>query len=266
MNGQARSEGQHRVALVMAASKGLGRASAEELARSGFDLMLCSRDRLTVAKVAEDLQRYGIRAAGEEADVSQADHLERLFDSADRQFGRLDVLVSNAGGPPAGSLESIDDDTWEKAFQLTLMSVVRSVRLALPLMRRNGFGRVVIVGSSTIRQPVDGLLLSNVLRPGVNGLVKSIAPELARDGITINIVSPGRIDTERVRSLDQGRAASQGVDVEEIRSSQEGAIPMGRYGRPEELAALVGFLASDAAGYITAQHILVDGGMVTALP
>jgi 3-oxoacyl-[acyl-carrier protein] reductase len=146
------------------------------------------------------------------------------------------------------------------------MSAVRAIRLAVPRMRAGGFGRIIVIGSSSVRQPVAGITLSNAFRPALAGLVKNLAVDLAGDGITVNMVSPGRIDTGRVRSLDAGRAQREGRDADEVRRSSEASIPMGRYGTVHEIGALVAFLASDAAGYITGQTPLVDGGMVPTLP
>jgi len=262
----AEGETGRRVALVLAGSRGLGRAAAEALATSGHALAVCARSEAGVASTSQVIAEHGVPALGLVADVASAVELEHVFDEIDDNFGRLDVLVANAGGPPAGRFLETEDSAWAEAFELTLMSAVRAMRLAVERMQRGGFGRIVVIGSSSVRQPIDGLVLSNAFRPALAGVVKTLAGEVARDGITVNLVAPGRFDTDRVRELDEGRALARGIDYAAYRHSFEQSIPSGRYGRPEELGALIAFLASDTAAYLTGQSLLIDGGMIAALP
>ena len=255
-----------RVALVMAGTRGIGRGCADELARAGLRVAVCARRSDEVEAAVHDLEQLGVRAVGAAADVSDPGQLEGVFGVVDDAFGRLDVLVANAGGPPPGTFEALDDDAWLTGYQLTLMSAVRSIRLAVARMQRERYGRIVVIGSSSVRQPVPGITLSNVFRPALAGLTKTLATELAPLGITVNMVSPGRIDTDRVRSLDERTAERTGTTLEEARAASAARIPVGRYGTPEEIGALVAFLASERAGYITGQTPLVDGGMVPTLP
>lgn len=255
-----------RTAVVLAASKGLGRACAETLARQGWNLVVCSRTQEGVSETTQQLEDLGARAVGVAADVRVAVDVGRVFIGADEHFGRVDALVCNAGGPPTGNFLDLSDDTWKGGFDLTLMSAVRAIRQAIPRMRAGGYGRLLILGSSSVRRPLPNLLLSNVYRPALAGLIKSLAVELGPEGITANMVSPGRIDTQRVRELDAKAAAKRGTSPEQVRRDSEAAIPMGRYGEPSELANAVAFLASEQGSYITGQSLLVDGGLVPTHP
>ena len=198
-------------------------------------------------------------------DLTRVDDVRALVKRTAERFGGLDVLVSNAGGPPAGSFDTVTDEDWRGAFELNLMSVVRLVREALPHMRDRGFGRIVNVASSSIKQPIEDLILSNTFRAGVAGLAKSLSFELAPEGIVVNTLGPGRISTERSASIDVAQAERLGVSVEKVRGGVESQIPLGRYGTPEEFARVAVFLASPANSYVTGQAFLVDGGMVRAL-
>ena len=257
---------ERRSALVLAGTKGIGRGSADALADAGWNVAVCARSQDEVTDTVAALQGRGVDATGTVADVEHTDEIEKAFEVVDNSFGRLDALVANAGGPPPGAFTDLDDDAWRIGFERTLMSAVRSIRMAVPRMRRNGYGRIIVIGSSSVRVPIPNLVLSNAYRPAIAGLVKTLAVELAPDGITVNMVSPGRIDTDRVRSLDEAAAAKNNITTDEARAEGEAKIPMGRYGTIAEIGAMVAFLASEQAGYITGQSPLVDGGMVPSLP
>lgn len=255
-----------RVAVVMAASKGLGRASAEALADAGLALVVCARGEESLVEAAEALRARGVPVTPVVADLSEAADVQRVVATAVESYGRLDVLVVNAGGPPPGTFRATDDEAWSRGFLLTQMSAVRAIRAAVPHMARQGAGRVIVIGSSSVRSPIGHLVISNTYRPGLNGLVKSLAVELAPDGITVNMVSPGKIATDRLRAMEQKVADEHGTSPEDVRREAVARIPAGRLGEPRELGDAVAFLASEGSGYITGQSMLVDGGMVPVLP
>jgi len=252
--------------LVTAASKGLGKACALEFAREGALVTLVSRSEDNLRQAARDIFREtGQEVAYIVADVRNAQDVDRAIAGAVQQGHGLDVLVCNAGGPPTGVFGELTDEMWQDAFQLNLMSVVRLVRAALPHMKQRGCGRIVTITSSSIRQPVDNLTLSNTLRAGVHGLTKSLSIELASRHILVNTVAPGRIATERIAELEKHTSLALGVPEEAVRNQALAQIPLGRYGEPEEFARAVLFLSSFTQSYITGQALLVDGGMMKAL-
>ena len=255
------------VAVVAAASQGLGRAVAMQLAREGANLAICSRKHDAIEEAAAEIrQQTGVEVAAVVADVSTPEGPDALVRAAVERFGRLDILVCNAGGPPPGGFSRHhDDEAWRQAFELNLLSAVRLVRAAAPYLRQSGRGRIINMVSSSVKQPIEGLVLSNAVRSGVIGLAKTLAAELAPDGVTVNNIAPGRFDTARIRQIDQARAESLGVTEEQARGEAIKQIPAGRYGRPEEFAYLAAFLASDKAAYITGVTIQIDGGMVKSL-
>jgi len=255
-----------KVALVVAASKGLGKAAALELAREGAAVAICARTEATLRATAAEIERAtGSEVLAVVADVSHADDVERLVQATVDRFGRLDILVTNAGGPPPGYFLDLGDEPWHAAVELTLMSTVRLCRAAIPHMRKNGWGRIVNITSVSVKQPMDNLLLSNALRAGVVGLAKTLSNQFASDGVTVNSVCPGWTLTDRVVELNATRAREDGVSVREVERQVTADIPMGRMGQPQELAALIAFLASERAGYITGTAIPVDGGYVKGL-
>ena len=253
-----------KVALVVAASKGLGLAVAKELAREGAQVVISSRDSSRIQAAAEQIrQETGAAVLPLVADVGRAEEIKDMIDEVGKRYGRIDVLIANAGGPPSGKFQDFDDGDWEDAFVRNFLSVVRLIRGSLPWM--NAGGRVVALASSSVRQPIPGLILSNAMRAGVAALIKTLAEELADQGILLNTVCPGRIATDRLIELDSLRAQKTGLSVEEVRKEIEALIPLKRYGEPAEFARTVAFLASWANTYVTGQVLLVDGGMVRAL-
>ena len=255
-----------KAALVTAASKGLGRAIATELAHEGARVVISSRDEESLAQAAREIsEETGTEVWHRACDLSSASQIDALISLSEDRLGGIDVLVNNTGGPPAGTFEDLDDEAWTAAYEQVLLSLIRCVRGVLPSMRARGGGRIVNVASSSVKQPIEGLTLSNTFRAGISGLAKSLSAELGPDNILVNTLGPGRIATARSAALDESRAESQGVSVEEVRGSIEAQIPLGRYGTPEEFARVAAFLASPANSYVTGQSILVDGGMVRAL-
>lgn len=253
-------------AVVMAATSGLGLAIGKELAREGALVALCGRDEARLRAAAAELRTEGHAPVHTQlCDVSQAHELETFIADSAKALGGIDILVTNAGGPGPGGFGSLPDAQWTEAFQLTLMSVVRAVRHALPFLRASESGAILALTSSSVKVPIPNLLLSNVFRPAVASLCKSLAEELAPDGIRVNVIAPGRIETPRIAFLDEARARRSGLEVDQVRSESESAIPLRRYGRAEEFAKVAAFLVSDAASYMTGTTTLVDGGLVRSL-
>jgi 3-oxoacyl-[acyl-carrier protein] reductase len=253
-------------AIVMAASRGLGYACAMGLAREDCDLVICSRDEKRIEAAADTIRREaGAKVKALVADVSSAAEAKRLVDAAVSEYGGLEIVVHNAGGPPAGETLAMTEEQWHKAFEQNLLSFTRIVGAAAPHMEKAKYGRVLTIASSSIKQPIPNLSLSNALRAGVWGIAKTLSRELAPKGILVNVIAPGRIDTERIAELDQANAQKTGKTVDDVRKASVASIPLGRLGRPEELANLVVFLASQSASYITGQAITVDGAAGNAL-
>jgi 3-oxoacyl-[acyl-carrier protein] reductase len=257
---------QGRVAVVCAASKGLGRAIAQELASEGAKVVICARGAEALNRARDEIaQRASAEVHAIVADVATLDGVDDIASQAIEKFGRVDILVNNAGGPPSGPFELHNWPTWEAALELTLRSAVELTRRLLPGMRERKWGRVLNVTSIAAKQPIDGLMLSNAVRSAVTGWARTLANEVAADGITVNNVLPGYTRTERVQELNRATAKRLGIDVDEVERRIEEQIPMRRLAKPHEFAALVAFLASDRASYITAQSIAVDGGWIRSL-
>jgi len=250
------------VAIVGGSSSGMGRACARALAQEGCDVTLFARRMDVLEEAAAEVESLesGASALPVAGDSTDVDALRAVVDRTLDRFGRLDILVNNTGGPPAGSFEDLGDEEWQKAWELTLMSTLRLTRFALPALRRSGRGRIVNITSSAVKEPNEGLLLSNTYRPGVIGWAKTLSQHEGPNGITVNSIAPGYIDTDRMRSLYE-----LADDPDQARRNDEAAIPLRRLGDPAEIAAAVAFLCSTQASYITGITVLIDGGLAQGL-
>jgi 3-oxoacyl-[acyl-carrier protein] reductase len=255
-----------RVAIVAAASKGLGRAVALELAREGAEVAICARSASNLEQAVKAIREATGRTVYAEAvDVTDAARVAQFVAAVEKRFGRLDICVTNAGGPPAKSFLEATTEQWRSAFELTLMSTVHFAREALPRMKSRGWGRFVTITSNSVKQPIDGLLLSNSIRAGVTGLAKTLSNEFGPFGITVNNVCPGYTRTDRLAELAQARAGKTGESTEKIFEQWAALTPLKRVGTPEEFAAVVTFLVSEHASYVTGVSVAVDGGAVRGL-
>ncbi len=254
------------MALIAAASRGLGRAVAEELAAEGAALIICSRKAETINKTANEITaatRAEVLALP--CDVSKAGEIAILVRSGLDRFGRIDILVTNGGGPPAGPFESLSSEVWEVAAKQTLFSAIELARQVLPGMKERHWGRILNITSIAVKQPIDNLILSNSLRAAVTGFARTLANEVATFGITVNNIMPGYTRTERVEELARMMADKEGITAAEFIARWEQEIPMRRLGEAREFAALAAFLLSERAGYITGTSIPVDGGWIRSL-
>ena len=256
----------NRVAIVAASSKGIGRATALALAAEGTHLALCARNADALNQVAEQARRiHGVEVYTETFDVSEDDRVRQFSDAVHRRFGHIDVCVTNAGGPPAKPFSETTMAEWDRAYQLNLRSIVSFAHAVLPHMQQRRWGRLITLTSMTVKQPVPELVLSNSVRAGVLGLVRSLASQFGPDNITINNVGPGYTSTDRVKELAQNKAQTTGQSAADYEASLAKDIPLGRLARPEEVADAIVWLASERAAYITGQTILVDGGVYRGL-
>lgn len=251
-----------KVALVAASSKGLGRAVAEELAAEGARLILCARGAEALEEARGKLEEAGTEVCAVAADLSELDQVDRVIQVGLEAFGQIDILVTNTGGPPAGPFSQHGPEVWQQAVRQNLDSVVNLCRGVLPGMEERRWGRIINVTSIAVKQPVDGLILSNSVRAAVTGFARTLANEVAGSGITVNNVLPGYTRTDRLVQLAEKLGDGK---IEEAMATWESQIPMGRVGEPREFAAMVAFLASERASYITGTSIPVDGGWVRSL-
>jgi 3-oxoacyl-[acyl-carrier protein] reductase len=253
-----------KVAIVGASSKGLGKASALALAREGARITVCARTPGDLQATAAEIEREtGAEVLPVQADLATAAGVESVVAATISRFGAVDVLVANSGGPGLGRFPDFTDDDWRQAFEVVTLSFVRFVRAVVPHMRASNWGRIVGIQSSSVKQPVDGIDLSNGLRPGIAGLMKAIMPDLAKDGITINLILPGRFLTTRI-SPEAGRSPEHDKALQAQLAPLAAAIPLGRLGYPIELGNVVAFLASEQASYITGAVYQVDGGYIAS--
>lgn len=254
-----------RTAVVLAASRGIGRGCAEALADEGVKLAICGRTEEAVKIAERELgERTEVFAAP--CDVTDRKQTEQFLAAVRKRFGEIDILVNNCGGPVPGTFEStFEEEKWRQAFERSLYQVVRWTQAVAPAMVERKWGRIANIVSTSVRQPIQGLLLSNSVRPGVLGFAKSVSEELARNGVTINSVLPGSILSDRTRELAEERSRKEGVSVDEVIQRKTAAIPAGRLGRPREIGEAVAFLCSERAAYITGQALAVDGGLLRCL-
>ena len=251
-----------RAAFVAASSKGMGLAIAQHFAAEGADVGMCARDATTLESAAASVRAAGVRVVAVPTDLSDAAQVIAAVERTASELGRLDALVVNAGGPPPGVFDTLDDDAWHAAVELTLMSAVRMIRAALPHLRRSDAPSILFVSSLTVRQPLLGLTLSNSIRLAVAGLAKSLTYELA-PAVRVNTLLPGNIATDRSIQLARARAGA-GRTAEDVMADTARAIPAGRYGTPDEFARAAVFVSSPAAAYVNGATIPVDGGLITA--
>lgn len=255
----------NKVALVVASSQGLGKAVATQLVKEGTNVMITSRNAEKLQAVKEELA--ALQAGSVEyypADITKVEDIKALVAKTREVFGKIDILVNNAGGPPGGTFDQFSDEDWQKAFELNLFSYIRMIREVLPDLKQEG-GKIINIASSSIKQPISGLILSNTFRTGIVGLAKSLAEELAPYNILVNTVAPGRIYTDRIEYLDQLKAERLQITIDEVQEQALKSIPLARFGTPEEFANVVTFMASEASSYVTGSSIIVDGGSVKSI-
>lgn len=254
-----------KVAMVGGASRGLGYAVAEALAREGATVSISSSNQASIDAAASRLASAGGTVLATVVDVRNADHIAAWGQKTIERFGGVDLLFTNGGGPPAGAAVSFDDAAWQNAVDLLLFSALRMIRVAVPSMKQRGGGAIVVSTSSSVKEPIPNLGLSTVLRASVSALAKTLALELAGDRIRVNQIIPGRIDTDRVKQLDEIAGKKQGITADQAKAKSVGTIPIGRYGETPEFGRVAAFLLSDAASYMTGATVQVDGGAIRSV-
>ena len=255
-----------KVALVAASSKGIGKAIAVGLADEGVNLSIFSRSEDEIERTASEIRaRFDVDVLASAADVTNKEQIDLVIENTVRTHGGIDILINNAGGPPFGFFEDFESPDWQNALELNLLSGIYLAEKTVPLMKKRNWGRIVNITSIAVKQPIDGLILSNTSRAGLIGFSKTLSNELAKHNILINNICPGRIYTDRIKALAEKRAAQAGIEYEKAIEEMEKDIPLKRIGTPEELAALACFLASEKASYMTGTTIQVDGGLLRGL-
>ena len=254
-----------KVAMVAGASRGLGFAVAEALVREGATVSMSSSNLASIDEAAKRLSSGGSTVLGTTVDVRNGDHITAWAEKTIERFGGIDLLFTNGGGPPSGAAISFDEAAWQNAVDLLLFSALRMVRAAVPSMKQRGGGAILLSTSASVKEPIPNLGLSTVLRASVSALSKTLALELAADKIRVNQIIPGRIDTDRVRSLDEIAGKKQGISADEARKKSMATIPMGRYGEAPEYGRVAAFILSDAAAYMTGSTVQVDGGLIRSV-
>ncbi len=255
-----------RVAVIGGGSKGLGRACADSLAQEGTNLVICSRNAEELEAAAAEIRAAaGVEVLAVPGDLSRLEDIRRLIQTAVDRYGRLDIAVANSGGPPSGRAVDTDEETWSRSIDMALSFFIRIGREATPPMRQQKWGRIVNILASTVYQPIDNLVTSGVTRMGAVAYAKSLADEVGRDNVLVNNVAPGFLMTERMRHIFETRSEETGQDIDAVLEAGASRIPVGRFGRPEEIGDFVAYLCSDKNTYVTGTTILVDGGVVRSV-
>jgi len=248
-------------AIVCASSQGLGKSAAVDLAKEGVNLAICSRNKDKINLVKEEIEQIAdVKVVAIEADLSSEKDINALFQEAKKELKAIDILINNNGGPPPSTFEELTDEDWQRTFNSTMMSAIRLSKLVLPDMKKNKWGRIINISSVSVKTPVNGLFLSNSIRMGVLGWAKALSDEVAPHGITVNSVCPGTTKTERIEQILNAQSESSGKDKSEIEEAMANSIPMLRIGEATDLSALITFLASEKASYMTGLAVQVDGG------